>query len=36
EFYPHNDSAVDTEHSVQLSYVQEIQQGLQQSVRPVN
>ena len=36
EFYPHNDSAVDTEHSAQLSYVQEIQQGLQQSVRPVN
>ena len=36
EFYPHSDSAVDTEHSVQLSYVQEIQQGLQQSVRAVN
>ena len=36
EFYPNNDSAVDTEHSVQLSYVQEIQQGLQQSVRAVN
>ncbi|MFW1964526.1 hydrolase or metal-binding protein, partial [Acinetobacter baumannii] len=36
EFYPHSDSAVDTEHSAQLSYVQEIQQGLQQSVRPVN
>ncbi|PKD80636.1 MULTISPECIES: hypothetical protein [Acinetobacter] len=36
EFYPHNDSAVDTEHSVQLSYVQDIQQGLQRSVRPVN
>ena len=36
EFYPHNDSAVDTEHSAQLSYVQEIQQGLQQSVRAVN
>ncbi|MFW2021417.1 hydrolase or metal-binding protein [Acinetobacter baumannii] len=36
EFYPHSDSAVDTEHSAQLSYVQEIQQGLQQSVRAVN
>ena len=36
EFYLHSDSAVDTEHSAQLSYVQEIQQGLQQSVRPVN
>jgi hypothetical protein len=36
EFYPHSDSAVDTEHSVQLSYVQDIQQGLQRSVRPVN
>ena len=36
EFYPNNDSAVDTEHSAQLGYVQEIQQGLQQSVRPVN
>ena len=36
EFYLHSDSAVDTEHSVQLSYVQEIQQGLQQSVRAVN
>ena len=36
EFYPHSDSAVDTEHSAKLSYVQEIQQGLQQSVRAVN
>lgn len=36
EFYPNNDSAVDTEHSAQLGYVQEIQQGLQRSVRPVN
>ena len=36
EFYPHSDSAVDTEHSAQLGYVQEIQQGLQQSVRAVN
>ena len=36
EFYLHSDSAVDTEHSAQLSYVQEIQQGLQQSVRAVN
>ena len=36
EFYLHSDSAVDTEHSAQLSYVQDIQQGLQQSVRPVN
>ena len=35
EFYPHSDSAVDTEHSAQLSYVQDIQQGLQRSVRPV-
>ncbi|MFA3610714.1 hydrolase or metal-binding protein [Acinetobacter baumannii] len=36
EFYPNNDSAVDTEHSAQLGYVHEIQQGLQRSVRPVN
>lgn len=36
EFYLHSDSAVDTEHSAQLSYVQDIQQGLQRSVRPVN
>ena len=36
EFYPHNDSAVDTEHSAQLGYVQEIQQGLKQSVQAVN
>ena len=35
EFYLHSDSAVDTEHSAQLSYVQDIQQGLQRSVRPV-
>ena len=34
-FYLHSDSAVDTEHSAQLSYVQDIQQGLQRSVRPV-
>lgn len=36
EFYPNNDSAVDTEHSAQLGYVQEIQQGLKQSVQAVN
>ena len=36
EFYLHSDSAVDTEHSAQLSYVQDIQQGLQGSVRAVN
>ena len=35
EFYLHSDSAVDTEHSAQLSYVQDIQLGLQRSVRPV-
>ena len=36
EFYPNNDSAADTEHSAQLGYVQEIQQGLKQSVQAVN
>ena len=36
EFYQYSDSAVDVDHSEQLDYVQDIQQGLQRSVRPIN
>lgn len=36
EFYPHNDSAIDSDQSPQLDYVQDIQQGLKQSVQAVN